>query len=102
MAAALSYLFYYAAVAIFAGTVGYVLGASAWGIIGNEQGLIAFVIGIIVGVVFALGALFLNVPRLPGHRAHRARRLGGGHRRLVPADRQDPGRQRHLDGRSAS
>ncbi len=62
--AALSYLFYYAAIAIFAGTVGYVLGASAWGIIGNEQGIIAFTIGIIVGVVFALGAVFLNVPRL--------------------------------------
>jgi hypothetical protein len=62
--AALSYLFYYAAIAIFAGTVGYALGASAWGIIGNEQGVIAFVLGIVVGVVFALAALFLNVPRL--------------------------------------
>jgi hypothetical protein len=64
VAAALSYLFYYAAIAIFAGTVGYALGAAAWGIIGNEQGIIAFVIGIVVGVVFALGALVLNVPRL--------------------------------------
>jgi hypothetical protein len=64
VAAALSYLFYYAAIAIFAGTVGYALGAAAWGIIGNEQGVIAFVLGIVVGVVFALGALFLNVPRL--------------------------------------
>ena len=64
VAAGLSYLFYYAAIAIFAGTVGYALGAAAWGIIGNEQGAIAFILGIVVGVVFALGALFLNVPRL--------------------------------------
>ena len=64
VAAGLSYLFYYAAIAIFAGTVGYALGAATWGIIGNEQGIIAFVIGIVVGVVFALGALVLNVPRL--------------------------------------
>ncbi len=62
--AGLSYLFYYAAIVIFAGTVGYTIGASAWGIIGNEQGVIAFVIGLVVGVVFAIGALALNVPRI--------------------------------------
>ena len=43
--------------------VGYAIGASAWGIIGNEQGVIAFVIGLVVGVVFAIGVLALNVPR---------------------------------------
>ena len=61
--AVLSYLFYYAAIAILAGTVGYAIGASLWGIIGNEQGLIAFVIGLAVGVVLAIAALALNVPR---------------------------------------
>ena len=61
--AMLSYLYYYAAIAILAGAVGYVIGASAWGIIGNEQGVIAFVIGLVVGVVFAIGVLALNVPR---------------------------------------
>lgn len=61
--AALSYLYYYAAIAILAGTVGYVIGASAWGLIGNEQGVIAFVIGLVVGVVVAIAALALNVPR---------------------------------------
>jgi hypothetical protein len=61
--ALLSYLYYYAAIAILAGAVGYVIGASAWGIIGNEQGVIAFVIGLVVGVVFAIGVLALNVPR---------------------------------------
>jgi hypothetical protein len=61
--AGLAYLFYYAAVAIFAGTVGYTIGAAAWGIIGNEQGVIAFVIGLVVGVVLAIAVLALNVPR---------------------------------------
>jgi hypothetical protein len=61
--AGLSYLFYYAAIAILAGTVGYAIGAAAWGLIGNEQGVIAFVIGIVVGVVVAIAALALNVPR---------------------------------------
>ena len=61
--AVLSYLYYYLAIAVLAGTVGYALGASAWGIIGNEQGVIAFVIGLVVGLIFAAGVLILNVPR---------------------------------------
>ena len=61
--AVLSYFFYYAAIAIMAGTVGYAIGASAWGLIGSEQGLIAFVIGLVVAVAFALAVLALNVPR---------------------------------------
>jgi Domain of unknown function (DUF4203) len=61
--AALAYLYYYAAIAILAGTVGYLIGASAWGLIGSEQGVIAFVIGLVVGVVFAIAVLALNVPR---------------------------------------
>ena len=61
--AVLAYLYWYAAIAILAGTVGYILGASVWGLIGNEQGVIAFLIGVTVGVVFAIGALVLNVPK---------------------------------------
>jgi hypothetical protein len=61
--AVLCYLYWYAAIALLGGTVGYILGASAWGLIGNEQGVIAFVIGIVVGAVFALATLFLNVPK---------------------------------------
>jgi hypothetical protein len=61
--AALCYLYWYAAIALLGGTVGYILGASLWGIIGNEQGVIAFVIGIAVGAVFAIGVLVLNVPK---------------------------------------
>ena len=75
--AILSYLYYYAAIAILAGTVGYAIGASAWGIIGSEQGVIAFVIGLVVGVVFAIAvrsaigtgphqpASFRRLPKVP-------------------------------------
>jgi len=61
--AVLSYLYYYAAVAIAAGLVGYTIGASAWGLIGSDQGVIAFVIGIVVAAVFAIAVLAFNVPK---------------------------------------
>jgi len=58
-----SYLYYWLAIALLGGGVGYALGVSVWGIIGNETGVIAFVIGIVVGAVFAIGVLALNVPK---------------------------------------
>ena len=61
--AVLSYFFYYAAIAIMAGTVGYAIGASAWGLIGSDTGLIAFIIGLVVAVALALAVLALNVPK---------------------------------------
>ena len=100
--AGLAYLFYYAAVAIFAGTVGYTIGAAAWGIIGNEQGVIAFVIGLVVGVILAIAVLALNVPRYLVIVLTGSRRRGGDRRRLVPAHRQGPGGQRDVvAGRAA-
>ena len=59
-----SYLYYYGAIALLGGAVGYVIGTSAWGLIGNEYGLIAFVIGLAVGAVVAIVIIALNVPRL--------------------------------------
>jgi len=59
-----AYLYYYAAIALLGGAVGYAIGTSLWGLIGNEYGLIAFVIGLAVGAVLALAILALNVPRL--------------------------------------
>ena len=59
-----SYLYYYAAIALLGGAVGYAIGTSLWGIIGNEYGLIAFVIGLALGAVVAIGIIALNVPRL--------------------------------------
>ncbi|MCJ7712824.1 MAG: TMEM198/TM7SF3 family protein [Chloroflexi bacterium] len=62
--AVLSYFFYYAAIALLAGSVGYAIGGSLWGLIGNSDGLIAFVLGLVVAVVFVIGALALSVPRI--------------------------------------
>jgi hypothetical protein len=61
--AALAYLYWYGAIALLAGTVGYIVGASAWGLIGSEQGVLAFIIGLAVGAVFAIVTLMLNVPK---------------------------------------
>ena len=58
-----SYLYYYAAIAVLAGTVGYLIGASAWGLIGSDDGLIAFILGIALGAIFAIATLMLNVPK---------------------------------------
>jgi len=59
-----AYLYYYAAIALLGGAVGYAIGTAAWGLIGNEYGIIAFVIGLALGVVVAIAVLALNVPRL--------------------------------------
>jgi hypothetical protein len=59
-----SYLYYYAAIALLGGAVGYAIGTSLWGIIGNEYGLIAFLIGLALGAVVAIAIIALNVPRL--------------------------------------
>ena len=62
--AVFSYLWYWLAVALLGGSVGYMLGVSAWGLIGNEQGFVALVIGLVVGAIFAIAVLALNVPKL--------------------------------------
>lgn len=62
--AVFSYLWYWLAVALLGGSVGYIIGTSAWGLIGNEQGLIAFGIGLVCAVALAIAVLALNVPKL--------------------------------------
>lgn len=61
--AVFSYLYYWAAIAVLGGIVGYQLGVSAWGLIGSEQGVLAFVLGIVCAVVLAVAVLALNVPK---------------------------------------
>ncbi|HKF84701.1 MAG TPA: hypothetical protein VKB30_02880 [Candidatus Limnocylindrales bacterium] len=61
--AVFAYLYYYAAIAVLAGTVGFIIGSSLWGLIGSDDGLIAFILGIALGAVFAIAALMLNVPK---------------------------------------
>ena len=48
---------------VVAGTVGFIIGSSLWGLIGSDDGLIAFILGIALGAVFAIAALMLNVPK---------------------------------------
>lgn len=50
--AALSYLYYYVAVIIAGGAIGYLLGIGFMGIFGLT-GIVAWIVGLIVGVVFA-------------------------------------------------
>ena len=58
-----AYLYFYVAIAVMAGAVGYAIGTGAWGLIGNEYGLVAFIIGLVCAVVVAGAVLILNVPK---------------------------------------
>jgi hypothetical protein len=62
--AVFSYLWYWLAVALLGGSVGYILGSSAWGLIGNEHGIVAFGIGLACAVALAVAVVALNVPKL--------------------------------------
>ena len=91
-----SYLYYYAAIAVLAGTVGFLLGSALWGLIGSDDGLIAFILGIALGAVFAIATLMLNVPKYLVIALTAIGGRGAGRRRLVHPDRPDPDRQHHL------
>jgi hypothetical protein len=62
--AVLSYLFYFIAVALLAGSFGYALGAGLMMAIGFDMGFLVWLIGIVVGLVFAVGVLLLNIQKL--------------------------------------
>jgi hypothetical protein len=61
--AVLSYFFWYVAVIVLAGTVGYALGASILTAIGIDSGFLVFLAGLAVGVVFFIAAIVLAVPK---------------------------------------
>jgi hypothetical protein len=62
--AVLSYLWYWLAVVILAGGLGYAAGTAVWGaIFGTTFGFVGFVLGLVVAVVLAGIALVLNVPK---------------------------------------
>jgi hypothetical protein len=60
--AVLSYLFYWAAIVILAGVVGYTLGYGVLSAIGLD-GIVGWGAGLAVGAVFAIGAIVLNAPK---------------------------------------
>ena len=61
--AVLSYLFYIVAVALIAGSLGYGLVVAIMGAIGFNFGLITWVLGIVVGVIFAWVTIRYNLAK---------------------------------------
>jgi hypothetical protein len=62
--AILSYLFYFIAVGILAGSFGYAIGAGLMMAIGFDMGFLVWIVGLAVGLVFAAGVLLLNIQKL--------------------------------------
>jgi hypothetical protein len=62
--AAISYFWYYAAIVILGGAVGYYLGVGFFEFLGFGTGVIALVVGLILGALFAIGTFLLGVPVL--------------------------------------
>jgi hypothetical protein len=62
--AAISFFWYYAAIVILGGAVGYALGVGFFDWLGLGTGFIVVLIGLIVGAIFAIGTFTLGVPIL--------------------------------------
>ena len=60
--AAIAFFWYYAAIVILGGAVGYALGVGFFEYFGFETGPIIVIIGLIVGALFAIGTFVLGVP----------------------------------------
>jgi len=61
--AVLSYLFYMVAVALLSGAFGYALAVGLLAAIGLDFGIIAWIIGIIVGIAVAAAVIFFNIQK---------------------------------------
>jgi len=62
--AVISYFWYYAAIVILAGALGYALAVGLFVALGSGTGVIVVLIGLIVGAIFAVGTFMLGVPIL--------------------------------------
>jgi hypothetical protein len=62
--ATLSYLFWYFAVALVAGSLGYGLVAALFGLTGADLDVLVWVLGVLVGLAFAVGAIALSLQKL--------------------------------------
>jgi hypothetical protein len=60
--AAISFFWYYAAIVILGGAVGYALGIGFFDWLGLGTGVIPTIVGLIVGAIFAIGTFVLGVP----------------------------------------
>ncbi len=61
--ALLAYLFYFAAVGVIGGALGYTLAVGLLEAIGLNFGLIVWLVGIVVAVIFAIAVLVLNIQK---------------------------------------
>jgi len=59
-----AYFFYYAAVAILAGTVGYEIGVGLMAGLGINAGVLQFIIGLIVAAALIAAVVFFNLPKV--------------------------------------
>ena len=62
--ALISFFWYYAAVTIAVGALGYMLGAGLVAALGIDSGFLQFIAGIVLGAVFAVGAFVLAFPAI--------------------------------------
>src|SRR6476660_7146179 len=62
--AAISFFWYYAAIVILGGAVGYALGVGFFDWLGLGTGVIVVIVGLILGAIFAIGTFLLGVPIL--------------------------------------
>jgi len=62
--AAISFFWYYAAIVLLAGAVGYSLGIGFFEFLNLGTGVIAVIVGLILGAIFAVGTFMLGVPIL--------------------------------------
>jgi hypothetical protein len=62
--AAISFFWYYAAIVILGGAVGYALGVGVFEYFGLGDGVLVVLIGLILGAIFAIGTFLLGVPVL--------------------------------------
>lgn len=61
--AVLSYLFYFIGVALAGGYLGYALGVGLMGLLGIDFGLVTWLVGLALGVIFAIGTIVLNIQK---------------------------------------
>jgi hypothetical protein len=60
--AALSYFWYYFAVTLAVGALGYTLGVGFMDFLGIDSSILGLIVGLVVGAVFAIGTFLLGVP----------------------------------------
>jgi hypothetical protein len=61
--AVLSYLFYFVGVVLVGASLGYALGVGFMGLIGFNPGVITWLVGVALGVVFAIATIALNLQK---------------------------------------